>query len=290
MRDSDRCNGGGVTKPNGNCTNPDPVDGLPVQCVGPWADHKHDYLNRYIEATRQVRRRYLAPVGRGGAAFIDLFAGPGRARVNTNGTIIDGSPLIALKHAGAPFTRVIVCDKDAENAAALRQRTSSYGDQVVVIEGDCHKQIDRIIDHIPKLGLNLALVDPFSLEQLEFPTLAKLGAFERMDMLIHFPTGDAKRNHVQGAVKRLEKATGSARVHEIVRKASDTVKAINELRSNLERLDYTGFETRTALIKNTKNVPLYHLVYVSKDKKGDEIWNSIVRTTATRQRSLPGLG
>jgi len=285
---AESCKGGGRKRENGNCTNPDPVDGFPVQCVGPWAVHKHDYLERYIDATRQVRKRYLEPVGRGGSAFIDLFAGPGRARININGTIIDGSPMIALKHTAAPFSRVVVCDKDPENAAALKQRTAVYGERAVVVPGDCHEQIDRIIEKIPKYGLNLALVDPFSLEQLKYETLAKLGTFERMDMLIHFPTGDAKRNHVQGAVRRLANATGSTRVQEIVRKPSDTVKAIAELRASLEKLGYTGFETRTAPITNSKNVLLYHLVYVSKDEKGDEIWNSVVRTTATRQRSLPG--
>jgi three-Cys-motif partner protein len=288
MRDADGCTTGGFTKANGNCTNPDPVDGLSVQCVGPWAVHKHDYLERYIEATRQVRKKYLEPSGKGGAAFIDLFAGPGRARIFTNGTLIDGSPLMGLKHTAAPFSRVIVCDNDLENVEALRKRTAPYGCRAVVVPGNCHEQIDSIMDEIPKYGLNLALVDPYSLDELQYPTLAKLGTFERMDMLIHFPTGDAKRNHAQGAAERLARATGSTRVRELVRKPTDTVKAIHELRASLEKLGYTGFETRTAPIRNTNNVILYHLVYVSKDNKGDVIWNSIVRTTATRQRSLPG--
>src|SRR5689334_9871290 len=117
------CAWGGPTKPNGNCTNPDPMDGLPVQCVGPWVKNKHHYVGGYIEETSNVRRKYLSPTdGRryaGGAAFIDLFAGPGRARIRTTGTIVDGSPFIALNHETAPFTRVIVCDVDEENVAAL---------------------------------------------------------------------------------------------------------------------------------------------------------------------------
>ena len=66
----------------------DPADGLPVLEVGPWSAEKHDYLRRYITATRAARARYLPPLGRGGAAFIDLFAGPGRARIREHkGTI-----------------------------------------------------------------------------------------------------------------------------------------------------------------------------------------------------------
>lgn len=81
-------------KENGNCTTLGP-DGLPVQCVGSWTRDKHEYLRRYIDATANARAKY---VGRGGAAFLDLFAGPGCARVRTSRLVVDGSPLIALKH------------------------------------------------------------------------------------------------------------------------------------------------------------------------------------------------
>jgi len=37
---------------------------------------------------------------------------------------------------------------------------------------------------------SFALVDPFGLTPLHFETLAKLAWFERMDILLHFPTGD----------------------------------------------------------------------------------------------------
>ena len=76
----DDCKSGGPTKPNYNCTIPD-SDGRALQCVGPWAKEKHDYLGRYVDATRGPRAKYLesTPQRRaGGAAFIDLFAGPGQ--------------------------------------------------------------------------------------------------------------------------------------------------------------------------------------------------------------------
>src|SRR6266404_3488674 len=140
MRNS-RCAAGGTTKANGNCTNPDPTDNLPVQCVGPWVKEKHHYLRDYIEETSGVRRKYLTPTGgrryAGGAAFIDLFAGPGRARIfSSRGPIIDGSPLVALGHAAAPSTRVILGETDPENVSALRARTAKYGEQVSVVPGN----------------------------------------------------------------------------------------------------------------------------------------------------------
>ena len=129
------CAKGGPTKGNGNCTVPD-VDGASVQCVGQWAKEKHEYLRRYIGATWAARNKFLAPGAHfpkpGGAAFVDLFAGPGRARIRDTGEIIDGSPLIALKHSEAPFTKVILCDLDEENVAALRKRVQPFGGRATV--------------------------------------------------------------------------------------------------------------------------------------------------------------
>jgi three-Cys-motif partner protein len=291
VRDNSRCVAGGETTPNGNCTIVDPADGVAVQCVGGWAKDKHDYLDRYIKATRAVRAQFLN-AGRtqtaGGAAFIDLFAGPGRARIFSNGLLIDGSPLIALKHESAPFSRVILCDTDAENISALRKRTEAHAQRVTIVDGDCRKNIDKIIALIPPYGLNLTLYDPFSLDSLSFPTLEKLASFQRMDLIVHFPTMDAKRNHAKGALKKLENATGSTDMASVVRKPSDTMKAIQKLRMNLGKLGYTGYDTTSIPIKNTSNATLYHLAYFSKSEKGDDIWNSIACTTAAGQRSLFG--
>ena len=291
MRDAERCTQGGRTKQNGNCTNPDPADRLPVQCVGPWAPQKHHYLRQYVEATRAVRAKYLPGSSRrgvipGGAAFIDLFAGPGRARIFSNGSIIDGSPLIALAHEPAPFSRVILCEVDEENVTALRARTVKYEPRVRIVPGDCNENIDEIISLVPFYGLNLALIDPFNLESLSFDTLTKLAQVRRMDLIVHFPTMDAKRNYAQGAVEKLGKATGSTAITELIRSPKDTAKAISELRANLEQLGYTGYESRSPPIRNTMNGTLYHLVYFSKADRGDAIWNSIAKRTAGGQYSL----
>ena len=72
----ENCHCGQPQQSNGNC----PVcreDDLPLQCIGRWSTEKHHYLRNYIHATRAVRGRF----SRGGTAFVDVFAGPGRAKV-----------------------------------------------------------------------------------------------------------------------------------------------------------------------------------------------------------------
>jgi len=174
---ADSCSFGGIIKANGNCTSLD-SDGLAVQSVGEWSPQKHERLKLYIEATRAVRAKFLPPKGNGGAAFIDIFAGPGRARVRDQPSVVDGSPLVALAHTAAPFTKAILCDLDSENV-----------NRVEIIQGDCNQEISRIVQLIPPYGLNVALIDPFGAKDFKWKTIAQLGSVERMDLLLHFPTG-----------------------------------------------------------------------------------------------------
>jgi three-Cys-motif partner protein len=259
-------------------------DGLPVQCVGPQAKDKHHYVRQYIEATHAVRRKFLErKTGRepGGAAYIDLFAGPGRARIRTNGEIIDGTPLLALQHEKAPFSRVILCDLDEESVAALRKRAPGQEARTEILLGDCNKLISKVVSFIPPYGLNFAFVDPFGLD-IEFETLLALARISRMDMLIHFSTQGFKRNIHQGSARRVEKAFGTSTGR--LKKPADFAKAIEEFRADLVPLGYTGEQVRSVPILNTAGATLYHLVFVSKDPRGDKIWSSITKTTAKGQR------
>lgn len=71
----------------------DPVDGLVIDEVGAWASEKHERLRKYIDAYRSARAMFLPPKGTGGAAYIDLFSGPGRSQIEGTDRFIDGSPL-----------------------------------------------------------------------------------------------------------------------------------------------------------------------------------------------------
>lgn len=55
-------------------------DGLPATEVGEWAKQKHEYLRRYLDISSAARKKFLNGRSRS-ATFIDLFCGPGRARI-----------------------------------------------------------------------------------------------------------------------------------------------------------------------------------------------------------------
>lgn len=287
---ADDCRGGGPTKKNGNCTNPGPDD-LPVQCVGAWAEDKHDYVQRFIGASRGARMKYLKATGSrpaGGAAYIELFAGPGMARVKATGDIIDGSPLIAAKHSEAPFSHLLFADKEKENIDAIEARLAALSRPAQLFRGDSNTLIGEIVRQIPQYGLNLAFVDPFSTGQLSFDTLRVLAQVTRMDLILLFPTGmDIKRNFDRSAEK-ITRFLGTDAWKDRAADAREAVKLIGVLREQLKPYGYTQGTVRSVPITSGGRV-LYHLVFATKEPLGDKIWNSIARTTSKGQRSLPGI-
>jgi three-Cys-motif partner protein len=260
------------------------------QCVGEWAeDKKHHILRTYIDATREVRAKYLPENGGGGgAAFIDLSSGPGRARVREDSHLVDGSPLIAAKHAAAPFSKLIFCDLDPENVGALQARTRSDA-RVKILHGDCNIIVEAIAAEIPEYGLNLALYDPYALSAMDFAaikTIASVG--KRMDLLINFPTDDMKRNLAKRQTHESTKARMGKALGEAVTasRPKDVPREIETLRKNLAAVGYTGKDVRSVAVENGVGVIMYHLVYASKDPLGDKIWQRITRPKQ-RELALP---
>lgn len=282
-----RCRYVGSRKPNGNCESNEP-DGFPAQGVGEWTPEKHDWLRRFIDAIWAAREKYVpASSMKAGAAYVDLFAGPGRVRVENDPNAHDGSPLIALGHAKAPFSKVVLCDLDPENIAALRARTAADAARTVVIEGDSNERIDQIVAELPRHGLNLAFIDPFGPKALRWATLAKLGRFDRMDMLVNFPTGFIKRNfHTQAFRKHMTAILGDEGWSEQVTSPSHVPKLIDLLRNRMTALGYSPERSRTIAIVNTSNVVMFNLVFFSKHPLGDKIWKSLAQNPPSGQRNL----
>ena len=103
----------------------DPDDGLIVGEVGPWASEKHDRLRRYIQASRGARAKFLPPIGRGGASYIELYSGAGRSLITGTSQIIEGSAVVAFnagRASGHPFSEMHLSDLEARNSSALAQR------------------------------------------------------------------------------------------------------------------------------------------------------------------------
>ena len=168
-------------------------DGLIMRSSGSWALKKLDYLQRYIDAfiTSMRDKPWRA------MHYIDLFAGPGKCRVQDSDEIYLGSPLIALK-APYPFTRYYFVDLDSDKISALRERCSAspLADRVNYFVGDSNQVVHEVAELISAIdqefiqgqwpSLNLTFLDPAGID-LCWETVEILAQINRMDLVIHYP-------------------------------------------------------------------------------------------------------
>jgi three-Cys-motif partner protein len=170
-------------------------DGLLLDEVGAWAKEKHERLRKYVDISRGVRRKFLQ--GGGGATYIDLFCGAGRAYVRDSNEKIDGSPLVAFKSArdgGAAFSQIHIADVDSEKVSAAAKRIADAGGATETYAGKAEDVASRIVAGLNPRGLHFAFLDPYNLDSLPFAVIEILGRLQRIDMLIHVSAQDLQRN------------------------------------------------------------------------------------------------
>lgn len=254
----------------------DPEDGLRVEIVGTWSREKHIRLRKYVDITKKTRAKY----DYSGAAYIDLYCGPGKIQVKGETSIEDGSPLLALRESmkESPFTSIHIADIDKENLDACAKRLKSVPGAPPIHEyhGKAEDTARQAIKDINKSGLHLAFLDPYSIGALPFSTIQTLAQVKRMDMIIHVSEMDLNRNirmyRESGVLEQFapgcETAIDWRHKDEIVR-----TELFNHWRSKLRELDYIvgGAEKVTG----DKNQPFYWLVSASKNDLGKKFWDEI---------------
>lgn len=237
-------------------------DGLVARVVGPWVVRKTHFVDRYVGIfTNAMKAKWKRRV------YIELFAGPGRSFNKKTREFMDGSALRALR---AGFTDYIFVDVDKRATDALQQRVDQiqHGKTVWVINNDCNAAVDDVLKHIPRGALTLAFIDPTNW-QVTFDTVKRLTSGNRMDLIVTFHYGSMKRVETQNPIG-LTRFFGTPKWRN-GRGAEYWYRLYNEQLQGLGYLSdcYTDSET----VKNTKHVPMYGLVFFTKNKLGREFWN-----------------
>ena len=277
-------------------------DGFPLQCVGPWAEDKHFYLKRYLEATREARNKYSRY---GNAVYVDLFSGPGKSIIRDEQREILGGGLIATTLDQVPFNEYWFCDLLPNNIEALKNRIGSEKKGQYYV-GDANVKITEMVsllNQAPYDRYHFIFVDPFGLKALKFPTIAKLAELKRLDVLLNFPLMPMKRNIPQwlqdnGQEVALDEFLGTKEWREKIQTGTMEQQVTILLEIYRKQLLKAGFpengiqihkQISTVQIKNTKERCLYALVLFSKHPVAQKIWNSVIKKNPSGQSELPGL-
>ena len=250
--------------------------------------------------------RAMAPKRKSGKwaelVYIDLLAGPGRGIDRDTGVEFDGSPLRALKVVPT-FDRFFFSDINPINIKALRQRIPTADlPRVDLRVGDCHAVAKEIMTQLSGRTLGLAFVDPQGFE-VSF-RLFQVLATRRIDVLFLFPSGIGIARNLRAFAKKakspMDDLWGGREWRDLPPAKLAAGKRLNpEEALSLDRPWVLGFRSKMAKIgfqyqdeadpcfTNEKNVPMYHLLFFSKDAAGLTIWRGIKKIEPSGQRTLP---
>ncbi len=225
--------------------------------------------------------------------FIDLFAGAGKARLRSSGEVVLTSSMLAAT-VPDPFSRLHLCERNAECYHALKQRIRGLGlsnSQAQILQGDANQVINSIIREIPASNcLSLAFIDPFGLH-FDFETARKIAECGRVDLIVLLADNmDAMRNwstyYRQDPDSNLDRFMGEGGWRERFEPAN--VRFAEEFRLHYcERLKLLGYtEFRWQRVSNDHGADLYTLLFASKHPRGADFWDKATRTDEGGQRSL----
>jgi three-Cys-motif partner protein len=279
------------------------ADGQSVQCVGPWAEDKYFFLERYLNASCEARRKFA---DKGNAVYIDLFSGPGRCIVREEKREIESGGIRALRRDEAPFNEFFYFDISTDNINALIQRVGIDSTRHVE-KGDSNLLVSSLVKQLASKSYryHFAFIDPYGPDNLKFTTLASLAKFKRMDLLIHFPIGAIKRN-LKSWIKskdtifdefmgtniwrdKIKNIPGTDIFRVLLDIYGGQLQSIGYPEEGLrlaasDRNIYSGLPT--VPVRNTKDVELYALILASKHELGQKIWNSVIKVSPVGQKSL----
>ena len=253
-------------------------DGLLVENVGPWAIDKLTIVTDYIQASSAARRRYLGS----GAAYIDVFCGPGRSRIRTTGKYVDGSPVAAFRKAEgslASFTDLRISDADPKLLSAAEKRLMKLGAPVRATIGPASSAMPTIVQQLNPSGLHFAFLDPHNLGTLSFDLFKTLAKLKRIDVIVHVSLSDLQRNadrYTSTAHDEFDRFAPGWRDHistdmnqgslraAILQYWSDKVEALGLPRAK-----------HCELITGTQNQRLYWLIFLGKHNLAHILWSKI---------------
>ena len=276
--------------------------------VGPWAKEKLDSLAAYLHAFTKVFKNQDWCKG---TIYIDAFAGSGISQLRQNGdpnqgvlsdefeeqeTYFSGSAKVALE-ISEKFDEYYFIEKDVARVKALQDIVKDLGmeERVRILRGDSSEEIIKILND-PKYNWRkykgVVFLDPFAM-QVEWKTIEQIAKTKSLEIILNFPVGMAIQRTLPRKFELADKQAlkdyfGTEDWIDIVyEKKEDMFGESIEKRDDAdrrlalwykERLEKEfGFSSSPRLIRNTKNRPIYYLLWAGTHKKGKEILSHIFK-------------
>lgn len=258
----------------------DPYPGLPVLDTGEWSREKHALLRKYIDASREARRKWKS------RCFIDLYCGPGRVRVRGSNVETDGGAVLAWRESvrmNTAFSQIVIGDISPDSLNACEKRLNALHAPFISLQGPAEQTVDDVLRKVPERGLHLAYLDPFNLGDLPFSVIEKLAGFKNIDIVVHFSVMDLQREielDFDRDASRFEVFAPGWRNLIDVRQMSKLEARVKFVEYWLELVNKLGFSCsrERPLITNSKNGPLYRMMFLMRHRLAEKLWNDIAKS------------
>ena len=163
------------------------------------------------------------------------------------------------------------------------------------MEKDCNAVAADIAAKIDPKSLCPAFLDPTGLH-VKFSTIETLTKGKQVDLIIHFSHGESIKRNIAGASatfkSQMDEFFGGDEWRAIYEKnRANPINLTNDLlvlyQAKLAKIGYKMEPDDAVLVKNTKNVPMYSLIFASKHPRGMNFWKKAKQIESKGQRGLP---
>ena len=265
--------------------------------IGPWSENKLQLLGKYLHAYTVIMQGQSWC--RNGYHYIDAFAGTGKARARDEERYIDGSPRVALT-VQHPFHSYTFIEKTPWRVDRLRELETEFPDRNIRIhEGDCNHIITTEITpriRYERFNRGLIFLDPFSMGT-EWSTIEQVAGTRALEIFINFPVMALNRtvlpndpNALTAAqIERMNRFWGTAEWRGDIYKEVPTLFGPLEMkiqRTTGQRLgqlfkkrleEVFPYVTVPLVMTNSKNAPLYCLIFAGHNPTGARIIRDIFK-------------
>jgi len=270
--------------------------------IGKWSLEKLGLLRKYLAAYLKVLTNQSWCRG---YEFIDAFAGTGRPKTREEQRYVDGSPRIALS-LNPPFTQYHFVEQESWRVAKLERLRAEFADRSITLyHGDCNKILREQI--LPQLSFAtkkraIAFVDPFGM-QFEWDTMQSIAQTKTIEIILNFPVMAINRGVLrrrpemisQASRERLNRFWGTTDWMIDFYTEEDTLFGPEKTKAAYSGREFGAiFQRRLReiflqcsfpiLMSNSKNAPLYCLLFTGHNQTGKRIAEDIFERYERRKR------
>lgn len=269
---------------------------------GYWTEQKLSMLAAYLHAFTTASKKSPRTL------YLDLFAGQERNLSRTTGEPISGSPRIALETT-PPFSKAVFFELPSHASRLEVALRASYPDRDFdVIAGDCNATISNVLHLARQDGWHWAptfvLLDQHAAE-IRWSTLEQLANFKdpsrsKAELWLLFAPSMLPRGLASSNPETAERFAGritamfgtdswkdvyQARKQGFLTGAEQRDELLNLMRWRLETVLGYG-ATHSFTMKNTKETPLYEMIFATDHLAGEKIMSDIYAKAAVKRPQM----